>query len=68
MSKHDFSRLSKFIHSEYGIKLPPVKKIMVESRLRKRLRMLGIAKFKDYVDYVFSDEGMADALVSMLNL
>lgn len=68
MSKNDFSRLSAFIHSEYGIKLPLAKKIMLESRLQKRLRTLGITKFRDYIDYVFSDEGMAAELISMLDV
>ncbi|MBU8913671.1 MAG: protein-glutamate O-methyltransferase [Spirochaetales bacterium] len=68
MSRSDFSRLSAFIHSEYGIKLPIAKKIMLESRLQKRLRTLGISKFGDYIDYVFSDEGMTAELVSMLDL
>ena len=40
LSKRDFERLSRFIHSNIGIKMPWTKITMVESRLRKRLRSL----------------------------
>ncbi|MCP4754599.1 MAG: protein-glutamate O-methyltransferase [Proteobacteria bacterium] len=55
--KDDFFRLSEFIHAEYGIKMPPVKKTLLESRLQKRLRKLEIRSFKEYCNYLFSPEG-----------
>ncbi len=55
MSGSEFRRLSEFIHAHCGIKMPPVKKIMLEARLQKRLRNLGIASFKEYCDCLFSD-------------
>ncbi len=55
MSGGEFRRLSEFIHAHCGIKMPPVKKIMLEARLQKRLRSLGIASFKEYYDYLFRD-------------
>lgn len=58
----DFYRLSDFIKNEYGIKMPEVKKTLLESRLQKRLRSLEIKTFKDYCDYLFSPEGMAEEL------
>ena len=57
LSPKDFQRLSAFIHSECGIKMPDVKKIMLESRLNKRLRSLGKKNFSEYCDYVFGPEG-----------
>jgi chemotaxis protein methyltransferase CheR len=54
----DFDRLSKFIMKEYGIKMPPEKKIMLQSRLQKRLKALNIDNFKDYVEYVFTPIGL----------
>jgi chemotaxis protein methyltransferase CheR len=56
--QRDFYRLSAFIQNEYGIKMPDIKKTLLESRLQKRLRSLEIKTFKDYCDYLFSPEGM----------
>jgi len=68
LSKNEFQRLSEFIQTEYGIKLPPAKKIMLESRLLKRLRRLDIHKFSDYIDYVFTPEGTASELINMVDV
>ena len=57
LKEKDFKRLSGFIQSEFGIKMPEAKKILVESRLQKRLRNLEIDSFKDYCEYLFSPEG-----------
>lgn len=68
MTDSEFNRLSKFIYNEVGIKLPPVKKIMLQSRLQKRLRALGIVSFKKYIDYVFSEEGLQNEIIHMLDV
>lgn len=68
LSGEDFDRLSKFIYSVAGIKLPPVKRIMLQSRLQKRLRALDIADFKSYTDYVTSAAGQQEELVHMLDV
>ena len=62
LSRGDFSRLSHFIHSNIGIKMPWSKMTMVESRLRKRLRSLKINNFSDYCDFLFSTQGMEKEL------
>lgn len=58
----DFYRLSDFIQNDYGIKMPLVKKVLLESRLQKRLKALNINSFEEYCDYLFSPEGKADEL------
>jgi chemotaxis protein methyltransferase CheR len=68
LSNETFSRISRFIDIEYGIQLPPSKKVMVESRLQKRLRKLNIKSFSDYADYIFSSEGEKAEMVSMVDL
>lgn len=68
LSEQDFERLSKFIYSVAGIKLPPVKRIMLQSRLQKRLRALDIPDFKTYADYVTSAAGQQEELVHMLDV
>ncbi len=62
LSENVFSRLSHFIHSNMGIKMPLSKITMVESRLRKRLKLLRINNFSDYCDYLFSDQGLEQEL------
>ena len=57
LSDADFARLSKSVTDYAGIQLPPAKKVMVESRLRKRLRFLGIDSFKAYTKFVLTKDG-----------
>ncbi len=68
MSLQDFRRLSEFIESELGIKMPDSKKTMLECRLQKRLRILGMKLFSDYCDYLFSSEGVESELVHMIDM
>jgi chemotaxis protein methyltransferase CheR len=53
MSEKEFALLSEFIQSSCGIQLPPIKKTMLEGRLRKRLQALGIESFGKYCQYLF---------------
>jgi chemotaxis protein methyltransferase CheR len=41
---------------------------MIEARLQKRLRALGLTSFCRYCDYLFSPKGMADELVNMIDV
>ncbi len=68
LSERDFLRLSEFIHNEFGIKMPDSKKVMLESRLQKRLRCLGIQSFPEYCDFLFSPEGMNNELIHMIDV
>jgi chemotaxis protein methyltransferase CheR len=68
LSAADFSRLSGLISSLCGIKLPPAKKTMLEGRLRKRLRFLGMDNFADYCDYLFSRGGIDDECLHMVDV
>jgi chemotaxis protein methyltransferase CheR len=67
LSDADFKRLSKFIESELGIRMPDSKKIMLESRLQKRVRSFGFSGYGEYVDYVFSDKGRETELINMID-
>ena len=63
----EFKKLSEFIEAEVGIKLPPVKRSLLESRLQKRLKSLGIADFKNYVDHVFHSTEGATEVIEMID-
>lgn len=68
ISDRDFKRLGETITQECGIKMPPVKKVMLEARLRKRLRALGMETFKEYCEYLFSPEGKREELIHMIDV
>lgn len=57
LSEKDFLRIQEFMLKNLGVKLSPIKIVMVNSRLIKRLKASGIYNFPDYLDYVFSVEG-----------
>ncbi|MBU0910420.1 MAG: protein-glutamate O-methyltransferase [Proteobacteria bacterium] len=57
LADKEFRRLSSLIYDIWGIHLPPAKKTMVSSRLRKRLKALRHPSFKAYIDYVMSPAG-----------
>ncbi len=67
MTERDFKRLSTFIERELGIKMPESKRVMLESRLSRRLRLHGLSTFAEYVDYVFSEEGARQELIHMID-
>ena len=67
LSNRDFDRLSQFISDHCGIKMPPVKKTMLEARLQKRLRLRGITSFRDYCDMLFKLPEGSDELVHMID-
>ncbi|WP_298436500.1 protein-glutamate O-methyltransferase CheR [Geobacter sp.] len=68
LSDREFARFSEFIYGECGIKMPPAKKTMLEARLQKRLRKLGIPTFREYADYIFSHEGAEQELVHLIDV
>jgi chemotaxis protein methyltransferase CheR len=48
LADRDFERLAQFIGDKVGIKLPQSKRTMVEGRLRKRVRALGLSDMQTY--------------------
>jgi chemotaxis protein methyltransferase CheR len=67
MTDADFERLSSYIERELGIKMPAVKRVMLESRLSRRLRLHKFTSYALYVDYVFSEEGSRTELIHMID-
>ena len=54
-SYHD--HFAEVISRETGIKLPSGKKVMIESRLRRRVQTLGFSSIEDYYRHLFEDGG-----------
>ena len=67
LSAADFARLSRLIHDTVGIKLPPSKRLMVESRLRKRFRHLGDMTFDRYCRQIFDGDGLEQEMAFLID-
>jgi chemotaxis protein methyltransferase CheR len=68
MSPRDFDSFSQLIQERCGIKMPENKKIMLESRLKKRLRVLGYNDYADYKSFIFSDKGQKEELCHLIDV
>jgi len=68
MSDKTFASFSAFITDQLGIRMPAAKKIMLQSRLTKRLRILGITSYEEYFDYILSPEGRDREFNNFINV
>lgn len=62
----DLHAIADILHRRAGIVLAPGKAAMVQSRLGKRLRRLGISDYRSYLALVTSDKG-GDELSAMIS-
>ncbi|MGA7243218.1 MAG: protein-glutamate O-methyltransferase CheR [Terracidiphilus sp.] len=68
LSSRDFARLRELMHAETGICLSPEKKTMVEVRLKRRLRILNMATYREYCEFVFGCKGRKEELIYLINV
>lgn len=66
LSPKMFQRFCELVYEKAGIHLGPQKEALVASRMGKRMRMLGLARYEDYYRLVKEDT-VGDELVEMLN-
>lgn len=62
IDEKSFQRISSYITHVYGIKLPPQKKTLLETRLHKYISTLGYTSFAAFVGEVFKKGHEADIL------
>ena len=67
LNHRDFQRIAALIGNEVGIKLPPAKRVMVEGRLRRRVRALGFSSFAQYCSHLFDRDGMDKEWVHLVD-
>src|SRR4051812_14157209 len=67
LGNKEFDRLSDFIFSNYGIKMPPGKKTMLQARLQNRLKEKNMNSFTEYVDFLFSGKANEE-IVKMIDV
>jgi len=54
LSTRNFARIVSHIRQSCGITISEKKRVMLEGRLRRRLKVVGVADLDDYCDYVFA--------------
>jgi chemotaxis protein methyltransferase CheR len=68
ISARDFKRLCELIYSQAGICLGPEKKIMLESRVKRRLKALELTTYSEYCDYLFGHRGLKEEIVHLIDV
>ncbi|NLD45704.1 MAG: chemotaxis protein CheR, partial [Clostridiaceae bacterium] len=62
----EFSKLTEYIKSNYGINLSEKKKALVVGRLQNILYLKNFSSFSDYFNYVISDK-TGEAVITLVN-
>lgn len=65
MSDTEFQKFRKVIYEQIGINLLPHKKIMLQGRIRKRLKKLEVENFSEYYDIIQNNKS---ELIEMFNV
>ncbi len=68
LSTADFRKFSAYIYDQFGIKMPDIKRVMLQGRLLKRIRDLKMTSYSQYRDYFFSPEGQSKELYNFLSV
>lgn len=68
LSHGDFERLRQLIYAESGITLGADKRTMLEIRLRRRLKSLGMSSLTDYCGRVFRMEEGDNELIHLIDV
>lgn len=66
LSDSQFQHLSEFIHTNVGIKMPAEKRLMVQSRLANRLKVLGMNNYDDYLKFTFSNTAQGSEEIALM--
>jgi chemotaxis protein methyltransferase CheR len=67
MNDKIFHRLTSYIYDEMGIKMGENKRVMLQARLAKRIRIVQLDSFEAYCTYLFSNEGQREELASFIH-
>ncbi len=67
MTDIEMKKFSSLVENVMGIRMPFSKKIMLESRLYKRLDKLGFNNFTEYYNYLTSETGYKDEILLFIN-
>src|SRR5688572_10967170 len=60
ISDEQFKFFTQYLSSRYGLRIPPEKKVLLESRLISRLNHLKMQSIEEYIDHVFKSKQAND--------
>src|SRR5258706_3138784 len=60
ISDQQFNFLANYLSNKYGLRTPPEKRTLLESRLISRLNFLKLSSIEDYIKHVFKSERAND--------
>jgi len=63
----DFNLIRKEVYDYCGIKITPVKKQMVEGRLRRRVKALGMSSYDQYCSFVFRNGAQQNEFIHLVD-
>lgn len=67
LSRASLDRFCTYITGELGIKMSPAKLPMLQSRLQRRLRVLGLSSLEQYQQFLFAPDQGAEERVHFIN-
>lgn len=67
LSERHFRSIAELIEGEVGIKLPAVKRLMLEGRLQKRVRALNHSSVNEYAERLFHDGLLETEFVHLID-
>ncbi len=68
LSEHDFAIIAAYTERKTGIRLPPQKRGMVQVRVAKRVRQLGMDDYSEYVGFLFGGVAGASERARLIDL
>jgi chemotaxis protein methyltransferase CheR len=67
LADRHFAAIVSVVEGHVGIKLPPAKRMMVEGRLRRRVRALGLDTLQAYGAHLFDQGGLQSEFVHLID-
>lgn len=67
ISDHDFARVAELVERTVGIHLPEHKRSMVELRVARRARVLGMTGLDEYCSFIFDEGGASVEQTSLID-
>lgn len=64
---NQFKALAELIYAETGISIKPTKQTMLEGRLRRRARAVGLERIDDYCDRIINRQFGSDEMEQLIN-
>src|SRR5262245_23711050 len=67
LSEKDYALLAEMLSDYVGIRLPPTKRVMMEGRLRRRVRALGLPSLAEYCRLLAHDDILDSEFVHLVD-